>query len=154
MLGNCPNCEVKLDTSRDTSVICDGCKSHMHTQCIVSSTGLSKDDISRITRNKARTLKFMCKRCDGKLAQLLNIQEIVKAETSRIFDKISALENRVNDISAGKCSVNVSLSPLQFEEIICEMNERNIRKRNIVIFNLEEKSPNLDKDQRISLERN
>nr|CAI5829945.1 unnamed protein product [Callosobruchus analis] len=34
------------------------------------------------------------------------------------------------------------------------MNERNIRKRNIVIFNLEEKSPNLDKDQRISLERN
>lgn len=146
MVG-CLNCDVRIETTRETAVQCDACKGSLHVAC----TGLSKDDYSRVTRYKTRAIKIMCNKCNSNLDQLLNIKDIIKAETTKLLAKITELETKLADITSAKNDVN--LSTTQFEDIISEVNERNIRKRNIIIFNLEEPSSNLNKDQRTEYEK-
>lgn len=148
MVG-CLNCEVRIETTRDTAVQCDGCKGSLHVAC----TGLSKDDYSRVTRYKTRAIKIMCNKCNSNLDQLLNIKGIIKAETTKLLEKITELETKLADISLAKNNVSVNFSTSQFEDIITEVNERNIRKRNIIIFNLDEPSSNLNKEQRSQYEK-
>ena len=42
---------------------------------------------------------------------------------------------------------------IQLEEIISEINERNLRKKNVIFFNVGEQSSTLSKDDRINKER-
>ena len=153
MVGICPNCDGGVDSARDSAVSCDGCKAAMHLQCTASSTGLSKDEISRITRKRIRSLKIMCKKCDANLSQMLDVRAVIKAETMKLLERIAALEAQVQEVSARKNDDGNVLPPLQFEEIVCEINERNSRKKNVVIFNLAEPPSNFNKDQRYSKEK-
>lgn len=67
---------------------------------------------------------------------------------------IAALQNEVKELKELKSVSNtVSLSNAQFEEIISEINDRQSRKHNLVIYGVPEQVHDLNKDQRLSAEK-
>lgn len=147
MVG-CSSCSLKIDT-RDTVVQCDGCKGSLHIAC----TGLSKDEYTRVTRNKARALKIMCNNCDVNLNQLTNIKTLIQSEIAKLLAKITELENNIQSISNINNGTSSEVTSSQMENIIAELNERNIRKTNIILFNVNEQPSAMSKDQRFNKEK-
>ena len=146
MMG-CLNCGQAVASTRDSTVQCDGCKGTMHVAC----TGLTKDDFTRITRTKVRALKIMCKHCDSNIEQFSNIKTLFEKEMTKFLSKITELESKLDGLNTPKESH--TLSPSDFEDVLSELNERNLRKKNIIFFNITEQLPSTTKDQRISKEK-
>lgn len=107
---------------------CDGCRQKIHSAC----SELSPTE-QRCMTLKNRTLKYLCQPCQGGLQMV----PLLKA-------KIDELENRFNKFSQENATITPNLAPttsdpcLQIESILMEMEERKIRAKNLMIYNLPE----------------
>lgn len=161
MSGNCAKCEVQIvfkETRRKNEVFgypCDHCKKYVCQNC----SDLSTTEIQTILLSK-RVMPFYCKECLQQVKQLLNLvnrvddlekdvskmsEEIRKlpsilTELKEINIKTKTLEDQITKIGGGLDinavqNLNVS-SPST--EVIAEIQDRQNRLNNLMIFNLPE----------------
>lgn len=122
------------------NIKCECCnnlfESHLMASCCIckkffknSCVGLSNSDIRLITANKGLT--WTCTNCH----QIGNDVNDLKA-------LIVSLQNDIRELKQKSVNANTAVSNFNFEEVIEEINDRNKRKRNLIIFGLKEQNHN------------
>nr|CAI5851812.1 unnamed protein product [Callosobruchus analis] len=146
----CINCTGSIQSGPSTT--CDGCNLKVHLACV----GLDVDD--RITRSKSKSIKILCNNCnrswsdfgdvknflasfkisiDDQIAALnAKIEHLAKPDFSKIEEYIVALRKDFDELKT-KGATNMSSSEF-VEDIIQEISEREIRKKNLMVFGLAE----------------
>lgn len=123
----CATCSESLTPDKEIS--CDLCRKFIHSTC----SGLSRLEIQCL-KAKDRKLTFYCPSCMDFKEQL--------ASLNGLKETIRKLENEVNTLKSKSStgpSFNVnSLNNLHVSEIIDELQDRQSRESNIIMFNLEE----------------
>lgn len=111
-------------------VNCSICKKHFYYTCV----DLSAAEVKTL---KSKTfLKFTCETCN-EIGDSLNELKAV----------IIALQNELQDLkSTIKQQEAPSNSQFDYEDIIHEISERNLRKRNIIVYGMSE-NPDLSKEE-------
>lgn len=124
MTSMCSICELPCDEVGGKFFNCDSCQRPNHVEC----TELTASEV-RCLELKKRSLKFFCTDCEEGLKIL-----------PQVLSKLSILTEQVNKINEF-IEKNKSASPLGLSEqskIIEEISERNNRKNNIIIYNINE----------------
>ncbi|KAJ3646692.1 hypothetical protein Zmor_024268 [Zophobas morio] len=120
----CVICKKKVSRSADC-VTCDLCRGAVHTEC----ADLSRAEIECI-RSKSRKIHFYCANCDI-VATINNLKE----ELAGVKSELNELKN-----SQGKVIHQDSVKKLSDDDILMEIEDRNHRAANLVLFNLPESS--------------
>lgn len=105
---------------------CCICKKYFKNTCV----GLSNSDIRLINSNKG--LNWTCANCQ----QIGN-------DINDLKHLIISLQIEIKELKENKANANSSPKNFNFEEVIEEINERNRRKRNLIIFGIQEVDPNI-----------
>lgn len=114
----CLKCKI---TGNDLPLSCDGCERKMHTEC----SDLSASELKVMSLRGKRLLKFYCEDC------LTGVRLVPK-----LIKKIDELRSEVEQL---KLQVEKeSCSSFSEERVINEINERQTRMSNVMIFNLPE----------------
>nr|CAH7727730.1 unnamed protein product [Callosobruchus chinensis] len=100
----------------------------------------------RCIQLKSRILKFFCPECRQGFSQVPELRKEVK----ELKQKVEELIAKANDSIRNSGSNNVSDS-YSADQVVQEIQERNIRKNNIIVFGLPEQ-PNQDGDKNIILD--
>lgn len=113
-------------TANDTdSVTCDICRNLVHSTC----AGLSRAEVDCL-RSKRKKINFFCDNCD-----IISTINDLKKNILELKTEIEALKNsnrRDPDPEPGK------KSSLSEDEIIAELESRQVRSNNLILYNLEE----------------
>ncbi|KAK9696365.1 hypothetical protein QE152_g31945 [Popillia japonica] len=125
-MNTCKNCTFIIK-SNSSSLQCDASRGFIHSTC----AGIS-ENYAMITRAKARCIEVVCNNCNSNMAQFGVFKTLI---ASLKTDFASALEALKNESPKVDCIM---------EEIIDEMNERQIRKKKIILFGVLEQSDDLD----------
>lgn len=139
-MNACVNCNTAIKPSSST-ITCDGCNGMLHTSC----SKLSDDEI-RITRSAKRRVKLFCTKCDCNLdqfAKIINSINDLKVEfTANVSQQIASLREelnlRIDTIQQQLVDGAVTRAGVDFEEVVNEVNERQIRSKNLIIFGVGE----------------
>lgn len=109
------------------TIKCDGCNKDVHVSC----ARLDADDAQRITRQRARGVRYFCGRCSStdRLAE-------IRAMLGDISNRLAALEKRAPSPATDF-----------FETVAAEVSDRMRRERNIMIFGMPERQSATDKNQ-------
>lgn len=165
----CVRCVKKvLDT--DEGIQCDGvCCRWFHRSCV----GVPKSEYNKLAANTQN--KWYCLRVDcsskspildlmdvlnslvakvdtlsakvDKLDEVPEDTKVIKAEVRSIQDKLSVIEPRVESLDQRVSAIENASKGVEpkIDNLIGEVNERNLRKKNIIIYNAPESvSTNLD----------
>lgn len=124
----CSCCKKSFDTS--SLVTCIVCNKSYRNACVELTT----NEVKLLNGNKG--VEWSCKSC--------------KESGCRIGDLKALILQLQNDIQSLKNQMKLesSLSEDDYEEIISEINARNSKKSNIVIFGLSEPNQNINSDAR------
>lgn len=131
----CINCNLALQGKGNLQ--CDCCQGSLHLGC----TGLSESDF-KLTRAKSRSLKLVCNACSNNITQFKNLKAIIDSVQSDLYNSIAKLRDELTaQIQAVK--QNDKQQPLNsaesiFEEVCEEVHERDLRRKNLIIFGLNE----------------
>ncbi|KAB0790482.1 hypothetical protein PPYR_15120 [Photinus pyralis] len=117
-ISKCNVCANNVDADKELK--CDACDKPVHTTC----SGLSRAEI-KCLNDKDRRIKFLCENCSSDRLQLGDLVKMML----EMRDEINALK---------KASSSTLSDAIYRENLISEMNERNLRSRNIIIHGLDE----------------
>lgn len=122
IVKSCGICASNLNPEKELK--CDLCLLPVHTTC----SGLSRSEIACMLAED-RKLSFQCKNCADKgiYNELFELKQLIRALTTEI--------GKIKDAATIQ---NVALSPDQTERMISEINERNLRASNVIIYNIDE----------------
>lgn len=131
-MSACMNCTAaKPGTGR--TIQCDGCKGNIHISC----GGLTDNDIV-FTRSKSRSLKIVCNVCNNNMAQFGNLKALINNLKDEFANSLRELklqfDDKIKEIKLNNLNNDYKLS----ESLIQEINERQKRANNVIVFNLEE----------------
>ncbi|CAH0547303.1 unnamed protein product [Brassicogethes aeneus] len=126
---SCSCCGKAMDLHQGVS--CCVCKRLFYYSCV----GLTVTDV-RLINNK-KQLGWSCQRCESIGSDINSLKQV-----------IIQLQEDIKGLKTQKQNSNINND--QFEEIVQEINERNIRKKNIILFGFKEQASDLDKEARIA----
>lgn len=151
-MSSCGNCTTPI--SSGSSVIqCDGCQTHLHSNCV----GLSDGDI-KMTRAKSRSIKVVCNICNINMAQFKDIKLMLNSIKNDFSVALGELKCEFNDkLDTFKQEFNAKLNTYKpestnFDDIVEEVEERQSKKRNILIFGMVEPAEGIAVEARIASE--
>ena len=132
----CNNC---LKASAGAPVIhCDACRGPIHQSC----AGLSDNDM-KLTRSKSRNVKLLCNNCSDNISKFKDFQNLLSSLKNELFDTLKKVTHDV-DAKIDKLKEDIHRhSSEQFELICQEINDRQARKRNIIIYGAQEQNASL-----------
>nr|CAH7727318.1 unnamed protein product [Callosobruchus chinensis] len=107
---------------------CDGCERPLHHEC----SNLSASELKVMSLRGKRVLRFYCEDC-------LTGVKLVPTLIKRVDDLMKEVEKLKN------APIIPAATPTDYEELLREIEDRNCRKQNIIIYNLPE-TPNLTKE--------
>nr|CAI5856932.1 unnamed protein product [Callosobruchus analis] len=114
---------VKCKTSNnEPSLRCDSCESLVHHDC----SGLSASELKVMTLRSRRILKYYCDDCPLGLKLL-----------PKLVKKVEELISEVKKLKASFVAP-IDTSGQDFEEVLHEIEERNSRKFNIILYGVTE----------------
>ncbi|KAK4881533.1 hypothetical protein RN001_004852 [Aquatica leii] len=121
MLNIPTKCSVcKLELHVEKKLKCDECGNPIHTTC----SGLIRAEVQCLNL-KDRRIKYVCELCN---CNKVHVSDLIKIITE-FKNEITALKKQ-------------SISPLSEatfrEDLISELNERNVRARNVIVYGLNE----------------
>ena len=125
-MSNCTYCGKK--GRNNDCVTCDICRKLVHTDC----SGLSRMEIECI-RSNSRKIHYYCDKCD--IVATINK---LKSELDVLKSELEVMKNNQGNVAR---SDNDNLSA---EELITEVEERNRRAYNLILFNLSESDEETD----------
>lgn len=138
-MPSCAKCKLIIEDN-ESYFECDSCKRPIHAQ---SCSELTSSEI-KCMQLKKRVLRFLCNDCNSGLLQIPSIIQSIR-ELKSEMDILKAAKpiesSETNPVSTAKVS-----------EIIAEMNEREIRKKNIIVFGLPENHNNTQADKDTGIE--
>lgn len=119
-------CLICNKSDSSPSIKCDNCAKDVHIAC----ARLDADDAQRITRQRARGVKYFCKKCNStdRLAEIRMMLE-------DISNRLASLEKRTPAPAADN----------MFECVVAEVKDRLHRERNLMIFGVPENETEADK---------
>lgn len=124
-----PKCECcNKQFEQHLMATCCICKKFFKNTCV----GLSNSDVRLINANKA--LNWTCSNCE----QIGNDVNDLKLLILSLQNDIKELKEKNNNVNTTASTVNFN-----FEEVINEINDRNSRKRNLVVFGVKEIDSNM-----------
>lgn len=126
----CLVCNKNLNSDKELK--CDNCKQPLHTTC----SQLSRSEIQLLTA-KDRRITYFCVNCEQQRTELKELKNLV-------LD----LKKEIEELKNANSVVTKS-APELTETIISEINERNRRASNILVFNVKESSSQ-SREQRIN----
>lgn len=135
-----PKCSKCLaDKNENTTFQCDSCHCSLCDKC----SGLSGREI-QCMQLRERKLLFLCQECE---AGFKAVPTLIK--------QIADLKNDVAELKKlPQKSNNYDIDDLEIkEDIVNEFVERNIRRKNVIVFNVQESQKN-SKQDRITDEKN
>lgn len=119
-------CETCGDPLGDKFIVCDSCHISMHPT--EGCTGLGASELRAVVIQK-RTLVYFCEDCRKAFKSVPNLLrqiDSLRSEVNSLKDEVRRLKDSKND------------TPINSEDIICELHERQKRANNLLIFNLPE----------------
>lgn len=116
---------------------CCICKSIYYHGCVNMSSSETR------TINSKKSLSWTCSKCED-----------IGGDINSLRAAIIALQDEVKELKAAKNIGNVANIDFNFEEIVREVNDRNSRRCNLVIFGINEQSSNVSKVDRNSVDKN
>lgn len=119
-MSECSVCENEIRTN-EAVIICDNCKKPLHTLC----SNLSRSEI-KFLKSDDRLLSFNCDACKNSKTDI--ISELQKVVT-QLQQEIINLKN---------ANSNVNNKDDMMEVIISEMQDRQKREANVIIYNIPE----------------
>lgn len=123
----CLKCDDVLVPEKEIS--CDLCRRYIHSTC----SDLSRTEIQCL-RVKERKLIYYCSSCSDFKSQLATLTKL-KETVARLEEEVKSLKDAESvDINgAADCVANPDIS-----QVINELQDRQSRESNVLIFNLEE----------------
>lgn len=118
----CGICNKK--TKSTTCVTCDICRRAIHPEC----ADLTAIEVECI-RSNSRKIHFYCEKCDI-VATINNLKDEISVLKSELTALKTQQVNSADDLASTK--------KLSDEEIFAEIEERNYRAPNLILFNLPE----------------
>lgn len=129
MVKPCGKCRVEI-TEKERFMSCDCCKIpvHLTEEC----AGLCASEIKAVVIQK-RVLLFFCDDCRTSFKQV----PLLVRKVQELQKEVKDLRDEVKQLKESKANIGVygQLSP---EEIVNEINERQKRASNVIIYNLKE----------------
>lgn len=121
-----PSCICILCNKCDSNLTiqCDGCKNYLHVSC----AQIDMDDAKRITRQRAKGVKFFCDSCNKSIDQFTELKLMLKS-----------IETRLATLEA-----QPSRSSEFFESVVRETKDRIQRDNNVIVYGVQEKDPETD----------
>lgn len=129
----CKNCNL---ATPKPNFQCDGCQGHLHFACV----GMLESDVKILTRLKSKSIRLFCNECNSQILQFKDIKDLVGSLQTQIDSLKEQLNMHVNALKS--TSIQQTLSDDNFEDVVREVEERNKRKRNIIIYGLPEPPTN------------
>uniref|UniRef100_A0A1Y1MPT1 PHD-type domain-containing protein n=1 Tax=Photinus pyralis TaxID=7054 RepID=A0A1Y1MPT1_PHOPY len=128
LVNKCLACDKVINLEKEKEISCDSCKLPIHSLC----SGLSRTEIQSLT-NKDRRILYHCDKCMSLRSEVMELKQL-------ILDLKAELENieRQNLLTS---------SSSDCENLIQEINERQRRANNIILFNIEESTSANSQDQ-------
>ncbi|KAJ3660332.1 hypothetical protein Zmor_004784 [Zophobas morio] len=120
---SCSVCNKKNLRSSDC-VTCDICRGLVHSEC----AGLSKTEVDCI-RSMSRKIHFYCEKCD------------IVATINGLKEELANVKYELNELKNNQSKViddHDTSKKLSEEDIINEIEDRNRRATNLILFNLPE----------------
>lgn len=114
IIKNCTVCDKPLGSEREIS--CDKCRLPIHTTC----SGLTRGDIQLLLVADKKRPTFHCDICTSERKTMSELKVLI----SKLSMEVETLKQKVKQGS--------------FEEIVEEINQRNIRRFNLIVFGVEE----------------
>nr|CAH7750934.1 unnamed protein product [Callosobruchus chinensis] len=115
----CVKCKI---SNNEPSLRCDSCESLVHHDC----SGLSASELKVMTLRSRRILKYYCDDCQLGLKLL-----------PKLVKKVEELTSEVEKLKASFVAP-VDTNAQDFEEVLHEIEERNSRKCNIILYGVAE----------------
>ena len=113
----CGSCNKKIRNS--DWITCDICRKNIHVEC----AGLSKLEVDCV-RSNSRKIHFYCDKCD------------IITTINDLKDEIEGLKSELNELKNCRNKVDDdSHKKLSDEEIITEVEDRNRRANNLILYN-------------------
>lgn len=136
LIKNCGACDKPLAPEKESICFCDKCRLPLHSTC----SGLSRSDVQLLSSSDSRRRPtFYCDNCVSQ-----------KNEISELKDLITKLSGEVENLKLQILTpTDLLLENNATETLINEINERNKRSSNIIIYNLVESTSD-SKDVRIA----
>lgn len=119
-------CCVCQENVSEHDVACDLCNRQTHPTC----AGLSRQE-AECLRSKKRKIKFFCKNCD-----LIEVIHTLKEEICGLKNEIALLKTEGHNVS----QTRVPEKLLSEDDILSEIEDRQRRANNILIYNMPESS--------------
>jgi hypothetical protein len=120
---SCRKCNQSVSTN--DVILCDGCKSPFHPTC----AGLSRQEAD-VLRAKKRKITFFCDKCN-----VVQVIDELRADMSALKNEIEALKNMKHGQPVSSSIPNQVFSE---DDILNEVDDRQRRINNIIIYNLPE----------------
>lgn len=149
-MSNCKNCNSTIKPASST-IQCDACRGLIHVGC----AGMSEKD-AVVTRAKSRCIKVVCSICSNNMSQFSDFKALVVSIKSDFLTALDSLKDEFNSkLIAIKEDLDAQLRAAQkpgpnFEELVAEVGERELRKRNLIVFGVPEPSSDLDRVCRVA----
>lgn len=139
-------CQVCDQTAQpDKEIICDFCKDAVHTIC----SGLSRIEIQCL-KTKDRRISYYCLNCNSLKNQIAQLKDI--------SSKVASLENELKNLKSCLSEKNTNIennsTNLCAEDFISELQDRQNRAHNIIVFNVAESLQQNINDRRADDEAN
>ena len=129
-MSTCLMCNKKAKSS--DCVTCDICRKNVHTEC----AGLSRLETECI-RSSSRKVHYYCEKCD-----IVSTMNSLKSEIDVLKSELLEIKKRQD-----QAIDHDSDKRLSEDEVIAEVEDRNRRAANLILFNLPESTETLS-DQR------
>ncbi|KAB0795786.1 hypothetical protein PPYR_09847 [Photinus pyralis] len=120
IISKCCICNITL--SPDKAIKCDKCKNLLHSAC----SGLSESEVHCII-NKERRIIYHCDECNKCQSELLDLKQLLVSLKSEI-DELKNARSQIQNTNFE------TLMDDHYEDIIQEINERQLRKGNIIVY--------------------
>lgn len=131
---DCSKCKKEIE--EETSFTCHKCCLLVHST--TNCSGLSRAEIALLKSKKKKHL-FICDNCADSLASTNSLHQLIQT----LKDEIQDLKSKISTThTSNDSSVNV-------ESFIMEYNDREVRKKNLIIHGITE-SPSRSSDERHS----
>ena len=124
---SCIKCSIFIDQSVDKYVKCDGCSRIVHVGC--SELNETELKCFSLRSGSKRRMKYICVECEQGVHQIPKLVALL----NDMRDEIRELNDRYAGLSVAQASVS-SVDVFATEEIISEINQRNERARNVMVY--------------------
>lgn len=129
----CIHCNEVMDESKEI-MACDCCRKKLHIGC----SGLAGTEKACL-KLKSRLLTYYCNFCKNNISQVPNLITVIETLTQQISDLTNKMneQEKLFDLSNTNKDKSVDVNV-----IIEEINERLARRRNVIIYNVQELKSN------------